>query len=137
VAWTVLEALRPLDEKASHRYVSLLAAASELATLGQKTVQYIYDALQRLKDHFLEAWRLWPLVKAIRAYSAHTVRRRNDPYPVGGQNGRRQGRNTRLRGSDQGREATPFMLIYEGYATFHEHTRPCIYKELDALSGVY
>jgi len=29
------------------------------------------------------------------------------------------------------------MLIYEGYATFHEHTRPCIYKELDALSGVY
>jgi len=38
VAWTVLEALRPLGEKASHRYVSLLAAASELAALGQKTV---------------------------------------------------------------------------------------------------
>jgi hypothetical protein len=38
VAWTVLEALRLLDEKALHRYVSLLTAASELATLGQKTV---------------------------------------------------------------------------------------------------
>jgi hypothetical protein len=38
VAWTVLETLCPLGEKASHRYVSLLAAASELATLGQKTV---------------------------------------------------------------------------------------------------
>jgi len=25
------------------------------------------------------------------------------------------------------------MLIYEGYATFHEYTRPCIYKVLDAL----
>jgi hypothetical protein len=29
------------------------------------------------------------------------------------------------------------MLIYEGYATFHEYTRPYIYKVLDALSGVY
>jgi hypothetical protein len=37
-AWTVLEALCPLGEKAPHRYVSLLAAASELAALGQKTV---------------------------------------------------------------------------------------------------
>jgi hypothetical protein len=85
VAWTVLEALRPLGEKTPHRYVSLQAAASELATLGQKTVQYIYDALQQLKDRLIEAWRLWPLVKAIRAYSAHTVRRRDDPCPVGGQ----------------------------------------------------
>jgi hypothetical protein len=33
--------------------------------------------------------------------------------------------------------STPFMLIYEGYATFHEYTWPCIYKVLDALSGVY
>jgi len=31
----------------------------------------------------------------------------------------------------------PFMLIYEGYTTFHEYTRPYIYKVLDALSGVY
>jgi hypothetical protein len=71
VAWTVLEALRPLGEKASHRYVSLLTAASELATLGQKTVWHIYDALQQLKDRLIEAWQLWPLVKAICAYSTH------------------------------------------------------------------
>jgi hypothetical protein len=64
----ILAALRPLGEKAPHRYVSLLAAASELRTLGQKTVQYIYDALQQLKDR-LGAERLWPLVEAIRAYS--------------------------------------------------------------------
>jgi len=31
----VLEALRPLGEKAPHRYAVALAAASELATLGQ------------------------------------------------------------------------------------------------------
>jgi len=59
VAWTVLEALCPLGEKALHRYVSLLAAASELAMLGQKTMQYIYDALQQLKDRLIETWRLW------------------------------------------------------------------------------
>jgi hypothetical protein len=52
-----------------------LAAAAELATLGQKTVQYIYDALQQLKNHFLETWQLWPLVKAICAYSTHGDRR--------------------------------------------------------------
>jgi hypothetical protein len=34
VAWAVLEALRPLGEKAPHRYGSLLAAVSELAALG-------------------------------------------------------------------------------------------------------
>jgi hypothetical protein len=31
----VLEALRPLGEKAPHRYAVALAATSELATLGQ------------------------------------------------------------------------------------------------------
>jgi hypothetical protein len=65
----VLAALRPLGEKAPHRYVVLLAAASELETLDQETVQYIYDALQQLKDRLTEAERLWPLVEAIRAYS--------------------------------------------------------------------
>jgi hypothetical protein len=65
----ILAALRPLGEKAPHRYVSLLAAAPELRTLGQKTVQYIYDALQQLKDRLTETGRLWPLVETIRAYS--------------------------------------------------------------------
>jgi hypothetical protein len=67
VRW-VLTALRSLGEKAPHRHVSLLAAASELRTLDQETVQYIYDALQQLKDR-LEAERRWPLVEAVRAYS--------------------------------------------------------------------
>jgi len=69
----ILAALRPLGEKAPHRYVVALTAASELETLNQKaaeeTVRYIYGALQQLKDRVLKAERLWPLVEAIRAYS--------------------------------------------------------------------
>jgi hypothetical protein len=65
----VLAALRPLGEKAPHRYVVALAAASELETLDHETVEYIYDALQQLRDRLLEAERRWPLVEAVRAYS--------------------------------------------------------------------
>jgi hypothetical protein len=65
----VLEALRPLGEKAPHRYVVALAAASELETLDHETVKYIYDALQQLKTHLLETERNWPLVNAIATYS--------------------------------------------------------------------
>jgi KaiC/GvpD/RAD55 family RecA-like ATPase len=65
----VLAALRPLGEKAPHRYISLLAAASELETLDPGTAWYIYDALQQLSSRLLEAERRWPLVEAARAYS--------------------------------------------------------------------
>jgi hypothetical protein len=65
----VLAALRPLGEKAPHRYVVALTAASELETLNPVTAQYIYDALQRHKDRLLEAERRWPLVDAVDAYS--------------------------------------------------------------------
>jgi hypothetical protein len=65
----VLTALKPLGEKAPHRYVVALAAASELTRLDLETAQYIYDALQRHKDRLLEAERRWPLVEAIHAYS--------------------------------------------------------------------
>jgi nucleotide-binding universal stress UspA family protein len=65
----VLEMLRSLGEKAPHRYVSLLAAVSELETLNRKTVLYIYDVLKQLKDRLLKAGRLWSLVEAVRAYS--------------------------------------------------------------------
>jgi hypothetical protein len=65
----VLAALRSLGERAPHRYVSLLAAVSELRTLDQETVWYIYDALQQLRSHLLEAGRIWPLVEAVAAYS--------------------------------------------------------------------
>jgi len=69
VVLPILAALRPLGEKAPNRYVSLLAATSELEVLDQETVQYIYDALQQLKDRLSKAEHLWPLVEAIRAYS--------------------------------------------------------------------
>jgi hypothetical protein len=65
----VLAALRPLGEKAPHRYVVALAAASELERLYPETAQYIYYALQQHRDRLLEAERRWPLVEAIDAYS--------------------------------------------------------------------
>jgi len=64
-----LEALRPLGEKAPHRYVIALAAASELETLDHETVEYIYVTLQQLKTHLLETERNWPLVNAVATYS--------------------------------------------------------------------
>ena len=65
----ILAALRALGEKAPHRYVHLLAAASELETLDPETVQYIYDTLQQLKNRLTKTGRIWPLVEAVRAYS--------------------------------------------------------------------
>ncbi|MFP3168731.1 MAG: hypothetical protein RXR01_06455 [Thermoproteus sp.] len=65
----VLAALRPLGEKAPHRYVVALAAASELETLDQGTAQYIYYALQQLKDSLLKTGHRWSLVEAVDAYS--------------------------------------------------------------------
>jgi hypothetical protein len=65
----VLAALRPLGEKAPHRYVSLLAAASELRTLYPETVWYIYDTLQQLRGRLTDTERIWLLVNAVRAYS--------------------------------------------------------------------
>ncbi|MDT7870775.1 MAG: hypothetical protein RQ839_11415 [Thermoproteus sp.] len=68
-ALPVLAALRPLGEKAPHRYVVALAAASELEPLDPVTAQYIYDALQQLKDSLLKTGRRWSLVEAVDAYS--------------------------------------------------------------------
>jgi hypothetical protein len=65
----VLASLRPLGEKAPHRYVSLLVVVSELETLDHETVEYIYDALQQLSSRLLETERRWPLVEATCAYS--------------------------------------------------------------------
>jgi hypothetical protein len=64
----VLAALRPLGEKAPHRYVDVLATASELL-LKPETAWYIYVALQQLRIRLLETRRIWPLVNAIAAYS--------------------------------------------------------------------
>jgi hypothetical protein len=68
-ALPILAALRPLGEKAPHRYVATLAAASQLKTLDPETVWYIYDALQQFKDRLLESGSIWPLVEAIDAHS--------------------------------------------------------------------
>jgi len=65
----VLAALRSLGEKAPHRYVVALAAASELETLNPVAAQYIYAALQRHKDRLLKTGRRWPLVETVAAYS--------------------------------------------------------------------
>jgi DNA-directed RNA polymerase subunit H (RpoH/RPB5) len=65
----VLAALRPLGEKAPHRYVDVLATASELILLKPETVWYIYVALQQLRFRLLETRRIWPLVNAVIAYS--------------------------------------------------------------------
>jgi hypothetical protein len=65
----ILAALRPLGEKAPHRYVVALAAASEPTTLNQETAQYIYDMLQQLKNRLLETGHIWPLVNAVLVYS--------------------------------------------------------------------
>ncbi|MFZ8807670.1 MAG: hypothetical protein ACO2PN_06150, partial [Pyrobaculum sp.] len=59
----------PLGEKAPRRFVHLLAAVSELATLDSETVQYIYDALQELRSRPLDAECRCLLVEAIFAYS--------------------------------------------------------------------
>ncbi len=76
----ILAALRPLGERAPHRYVSLLAAASELETLNRKPVEYIYDALQQLRDRLLETKHHWPLVEAVAAYS--TLLRKHSAYII-------------------------------------------------------
>jgi hypothetical protein len=65
----VLAALRPLGEKAPHRYVVALAAASELPPRHTEAARYIYNALQQLKDRLREMSHIWPLVKAVDAYS--------------------------------------------------------------------
>ena len=77
----ILAALRPLGEKAPHRYVRLLAAVSELETLDPETARYIYDALQRLRGRLLETKRRWPLVEAINAYS-NPLEFSYPPYPA-------------------------------------------------------
>jgi tetratricopeptide (TPR) repeat protein len=71
----VLAALRPLGEKAPHRYVIALATASELETLDPVTVRYIYNALQKLKSRLLEAEHRWSLVETVNAYSNLLTRR--------------------------------------------------------------
>jgi len=63
----ILAALRPLGEKAPHRYVLLLTYASAMAALDQETAQCVYDALRQFKSRLLETGR--SLVEAVVAYA--------------------------------------------------------------------
>jgi hypothetical protein len=65
----ILAALRPLGEKASHRYVAVLAAASVLTTLNRRTARYIYNVLHQLKSRRLEMEPIWSLVNFVVVYS--------------------------------------------------------------------
>jgi hypothetical protein len=88
-ALPVLEALRPLGEKAPHWYIVALAAASELIAPYQETAQYIYNTLQQLKNRLSESKQIWPLVEAVDIYSnllrkhlIHIINRWEDPTYV-------------------------------------------------------
>jgi tRNA A37 threonylcarbamoyladenosine biosynthesis protein TsaE len=85
-ALPVLVALRPLGEKAPHRYIVALAAASELIAPYQEAALYIYNTLQQLKNRLSESKQIWPLVEAVDIYSnllrkhlTHIIDRRKDP----------------------------------------------------------
>ncbi len=88
-ALPVLEALRPLGEKAPHRYIVALAAASELIAPYQETALYIYNTLQQLKNRLSESKQIWPLVEVVDIYSnllrkhlIHIINRWEDPTYV-------------------------------------------------------
>jgi len=67
----VLAALRPLGDKAPHRYVTVLAiAASEMVVTNNEIMDYIYAELQRIKNRLSVAGSRWPLVEAIITYSS-------------------------------------------------------------------
>jgi len=66
----VLGALEPLYGKASHRYLELLAAASDIENLDPITVRYIFGKLNEILDNYGDVVRGygWSLVYAINAY---------------------------------------------------------------------
>jgi hypothetical protein len=75
----VLDALEPLYGKAPHRYLELLALASNVEDLDPITVRYIFDKLNEILDSYGDVVKryAWSLVHAIIAYafllSAHLI----------------------------------------------------------------
>jgi hypothetical protein len=67
----VLGALEPLYGKAPHRYLELLAAASDMENLNLITVRYIFDKLNEILDNYGDVVRgyAWSLVEAISVYA--------------------------------------------------------------------
>jgi KaiC/GvpD/RAD55 family RecA-like ATPase len=66
-----LNALEPLYDKAPHRYLRLLALASDMDDLDLFTVRYIFDKLNEILDKYGDAVKehAWSLVHAIDAYA--------------------------------------------------------------------
>jgi len=66
-----LNALEPLYDKAPHRYLRLLALASDMENLDLFTVWYIFDKLNEILDKYGDAVKehAWSLVHAIDAYA--------------------------------------------------------------------
>jgi len=64
-------ALEPLRGKAPHRYLELLASASDMENLDLSTVRYIFDKLNEILDNYGDVVRgyAWSLVYAIIAYA--------------------------------------------------------------------
>jgi hypothetical protein len=67
----VLGTLEPLYSKAPHRYLELLAAASNMVNLDLITVRYTFDKLNEILDKYGDVVRgyAWSLVYAIDAYA--------------------------------------------------------------------
>ncbi len=67
----ILVALRPLRDKAPHRYIKLLDIASNMANLGCGTVRYIFKELNEVLGNYGNVARehAWSLVDAVRVYA--------------------------------------------------------------------
>jgi hypothetical protein len=67
----ILSALRPLRDKAPHRYLKLLVSALSIENLDSGTVRYIFDGLNEVLDKYGDVVRgyAWSLVHAIIAYT--------------------------------------------------------------------
>jgi KaiC/GvpD/RAD55 family RecA-like ATPase len=72
----VLGALEPLHGKAPHRYLELLAVASDMGDLDLITVRYIFNKLNEILDNYGDVVRgyAWSLVHAISAYAVLLMR---------------------------------------------------------------
>jgi hypothetical protein len=68
---SVLGALEPLRDKAPHRYLELLALASDMENLYPITVRHIFDKLNEILDNYGDVVRGYArsLVDAISAYA--------------------------------------------------------------------
>jgi hypothetical protein len=78
---SVLSALEPLRNKAPHRYLELLAVASDMENLDSDTVKYILGELNKILDNYsgMVKEHAWSLVYAIDTY-ATLLRIYFDPF---------------------------------------------------------